>query len=122
MITDPDQIEALIQSTADLIEESGLDIALSRSVLERTPAGGVRHVNPEPLPAARRYFGTVSSDPPRVIREEGEQLVLRHVLVGMPGDDIKEKDTFQIGTRKFEVVEVDVNEGWQTKGWVTERA
>lgn len=123
MITDPDQIQALIESTETLIEEDGMDISVQRVQWERTPAGGVRRVGDStPQPPVRRFFGAASGTPPRVIRDEGEQLVVSHVLVGMPGDDIKEKDTFSVGARKFEVVEMDPNTSWHSKGWCVERA
>lgn len=122
MITDPDQVEALIESTEALIAEDGLDIALSRSAWVETPAGGVRPGASGPLPSVRRFFGAVTMEPARVVREEGEQLVLRHILVGMPGDDIKAKDSFTIDDRKYEVYEIDPNNTWQTKGWCIERA
>lgn len=122
MITDPAQVEALIQSTASLIEEDGMVVELLRSVWEETASGGIRRGTSVLQDPARRFFGAVTADPYRLLREEGEQIVLRHVLIGMPGDDIQEKDTFEVGGRQFEIVDVAPDKTWETRGWCVERA
>lgn len=114
-------IPDLIESTKDLIAFRGQDIALTASVGTRTNAGGVSRRPGEPRNPVRRYFAAVAADARRLVTFEGERLEIRHVLIGMPGDDIRENDTFSIGNRKFQVVEVDPNETFQKKGWVVER-
>jgi hypothetical protein len=123
MITDQDQLDALTQSTADLIEEDGLDVALWRVTFVPTPSGGVKRVDPEaPLAAVRRFFGSVTATPSINQREEGEFTLYRFVLIGMPGDDIEEHDYFLIDGQKYQVDEIDTDTAWQKKAWCSRRA
>lgn len=122
MITDPVELEELRKTTADLISESSVPIALSRSEYERVPGGGTRPLPPVAQDPVPRFFGAVTGDPRYVQLSEGEQVVSNHVIVGLPGDDIKEKDTFKIGTRTFLVVELEPDDSYQVKGWVVERS
>lgn len=122
MITDPTMLEELISTTEDLIEHDHVSVALTRSEWERVPGGGTRPKNPTPQEAKDRFFGAVTTDPRYVTLSEGEQVISNHVLIGLPGDDIKEKDTFKIGSRTFLVVEVEPDTSYQVKGWVIERS
>lgn len=122
MISDPVELEELRKTTEDLIAYDGRDIALTRHGTERVPGGGVRPIAPVVQPAVRRFFGAVTDDARYITLTEGEQVITRHVLVGLIGDDIQEKDTFQIGIRKFLVVEVATETEWETRAWVVERS
>lgn len=112
----------LIRSTRDLIAERGQQIALSRPQMTRTMAGGTARRPGAALNPVRRYFAGVSVDARRTTTLNGEVVVLNYVLIGLPGDDIQEKDEFTIRNRKFLVAEVDPNQDFQVKGWVTEYA
>lgn len=122
MISDPVELEELRKTTEDLIAYDGREIALVRHGTERVPGGGVRPIAPEVQDAVRRFFGAVAADARYVQLAEGEQVVTSHVLVGPIGDDIQEKDTFEIGTRKFLVVELATEMDWETRAWVVERS
>lgn len=123
MISDAVELSELVATTADLIEDNPTSIALLRVQWERTPAGGMRRVDPPALQVAKnRFFGSVIGDPVYVTRDEGEIVEARHVIVGMPGDDIQEKDTFKIGNRTFEIIAIHPERSWQVKGWVVERS
>ena len=122
MMTDEIELEELRKTTADLISEDSVAVALIRSEWTRVPGGGVKPGTPETLAAVPRFFGAVSTDPRIVTLAEGEQVVSNHVLVGLHTDTIKEKDTFKIGDRTFLVVEVEPDTSFQVKGWVVERS
>ncbi len=122
MISDAVEIAELRETTADLIADNPTTIALQRVVWQRTPSGGMSQTGNLSQPPKQRYFGAVRGDPTYVTREQGEVILARHVLVGLPGDDIQEKDTFSVGSRKFEVVEIHPDATWQTKAWVTEKS
>lgn len=122
MITDATELSELIQTTEDLIADDHVSIVLIRNTRERTPSGGQRPVVPVPQPAKDRYFGAVTGDPVQITRDEGEHALARHVIIGMPGDDIQEKDTFLLAGRKFEVYRIHPDQSYQVKGWVVERA
>lgn len=123
MISDPVELSELISTTADLIQDDPTMISLVRVEWQRTPSGGMRRLDPPTTkPAKARYFGAVIGDPVYVTRDEGEHILARHVIVGMPGDDIQQKDTFTLGGREFEVVQMHPERSWQTKGWVVERS
>lgn len=122
MITDPIELEELRQTTADLISEDSVSVALTRSTFERVPGGGVRPVNPQPLDPQTFFFGAVQTDPRYVQLTEGEQVISNHVLIGMPDADMKEKDTFTIGNRTFLIVEIEPDTSYQIKGWVVEKS
>lgn len=121
MITDETELSELIETTKDLIADDHVSIVLIRSTVERTPSGGTKMVGPTPQPAKDRYFGGVTGDPVQVTRDEGEFILARHVIIGLPGDDIQEKDHFVIGNRKFEVFSIHPDQSYQVKGWVIER-
>lgn len=120
MISDAAELSELIKTTEDLIVENGMEIILVRVVMERTPSGGVKRRDPTPQPPKRRYFGAVTQDPRIILDEKGDRVEARHVLVGPPEDDIKEKDTFKIGDRTFKVMELHPDVSYQTKAWVIE--
>lgn len=122
MISDPIELEELRKTTEDLIAYDGRDIALTRHGTERVPGGGVRPIAPVVKDAVRRFFGAVVADARYVTLTEGEQVITNHVLIGPVGDDIQEKDTFEVGTRKFLVVELATEMEWETRAWVVERS
>lgn len=120
MIADELELSELIATTLDLIAEQGMEVTLVRVEMERTDSGGVRRQNPDALDAKRRFFGAVTTDPRIIVNDQGDHVEARHVLVGPPGDDIVEKDTFQVGTRTFKVMEIHPDGSYQTKAWVIE--
>lgn len=120
MIRDAVELSELIETTKDLIEHNSWEITLIRSTWERTPSGGTRPVQPQALDPQTLYFGAVTGDSVMQLRAEGETVISRHVLVGLPGADIKEKDTFSIGTQKFKVVELAPDETYEKRAWVVE--
>lgn len=122
MISDQAELAELIATTKDLIESESTEIALIRNVPTRSPSGQLQKSVPDPQPAKRRYFAGVVADPVIYTRDEGQMVRAEHVIIGEPGDDIREGDTFQIGNRKFKVTEIHPDTSYQVKGWVVERA
>lgn len=114
-----------IQTTKDLIESEPTMISLKRSSpWVRTASGGRIRAEGEPtvLDPVARWFSGIVEDAHIVTRDEGEQIVCRHVLIGMPDDDVQEKDFFSVGERNFEVIEIHPARDFQTKAWCVERA
>lgn len=114
--------QAQLVQTKNLIRSFPSEIALTRSGTEtyRTGAGGIKTVNePVTLNAVTRYFAAVVGDPVLVLNASGERVVAEYVLIGLPGDDIKEYDEFQKWNQTFWVIKVDETTlSFQTKAWV----
>lgn len=114
-------IEENRKTTTDLISSEPTSVTLlRRPALVRTAAGGVRRDAPvTPQEARNRFFGGVTADVRRIVRETGQEVVTSHVLIGEHDDDIQEDDRFTIWNRNFRVVFVYPDRRWQTKAWVT---
>lgn len=122
MFGETETLDELIRTTSDLIAQDPIEISLKRFEWVRTSSGGqTRSGAPVELDPVPRFFAGVVADAVYVTRVEGEQIVCRHVIIGLPGDDIQQKDTFTVDGRNFEVVEIHPEKSFQTKGWVTEK-
>ena len=95
------------QTTADLIEQEGCDIALQRPAA-RVSDGAGGWVSPggpaTPQNAVRRFFSLVQYEPQDQQNTiVGERELVKFVLVGKFNDDIQEGDFFEFGDRKYTV-------------------
>lgn len=106
------QLQAKIRTTEKLIEVEGRMITLVRPPeAEDDGAGGriVPHGGAvTPMPPVRRYFGgkinnRMNNMPFEGANSVGEYLRVKSILVGMPGDDIKENDTFAVDGLTYHV-------------------
>lgn len=111
-----------IRQTAYLIEVDGRVISLIRAVEEDDGAGGTILSDPTPLPGVRRFFGSVSEDTREANTIPGTTITADYILIGMPGDVIKDEDEFMIGDRNFVVKWVDPNQDYQVKALVVTHA
>jgi hypothetical protein len=110
------------RTTLLMIEEEGQSVALHREgTFSRTVAGGmVKGGVPETFDAVRRYFGGVSRDHRLVVNWKGKDVQADHVLIGMPDDSMAEGDIFTLDGRDYEIVFINNDRRWETKGYVME--
>lgn len=112
----------LIRTTRQLLDYESYPIVFKRTEFIETAGGGLRRVDGDPDDTPiDLFFGAVAADPTLQVRLEGETLVVSHVLVGMPEDDIREKDEFTWENRNFRVVQVHPDRSFETRAWVVER-
>lgn len=69
----------------------------------------------EPEPKAR-FFSQTTPKESVLIKQEGKELLVDWVLVGLPGDDIREEDTFLVAGVEYKVWNVHDDKRWQVKG------
>lgn len=115
------EIEELTQTTKDLIDSEPIEITLIRETWTRKPGGGQVLSDPEEQDPITCWLSGLIEDAHIVTRDQGEQIVCRHVLVAMPGADVKEKDYFIVDGRNFLVAEIHPAREFQTKAWLYER-
>lgn len=111
----------LIRTTADLIASEPLTITLKFQEFTRTPSGGQQRGPVQSRDPKERFFSGVTQDASYITRDEGEMVRGEFVLIGMPDDDMEEKDFFFVGARRFEIVEVENDRTFQCKAWVNEK-
>jgi hypothetical protein len=111
----------LRKSTAALIKASPTPVSLMRKGEQvRTAAGGVRRVDdPIVLPEVPRYFGSTGVNPTVITTPNGNRISVGFVLIGLPGDDMQEDDTFVLEGETYRIIKIDpVTARYETKGWV----
>jgi|SRR6478736_34527 len=118
MTVDHVTLRERIAVTRSMIAEEGIPVALSRpSAPEPDGAGGfTRNDTPTPQNAVQRFLGYPTPDLNESLIEQGEYMPLRFVLVGMPGDDMSEGDTFEHQGRTFKVELIHPDKSYQVKG------
>jgi hypothetical protein len=116
------ELEALIESTLSLIEESPTMITLVREPdWEDDGAGGKRRSsgNDVALVPKGRFFQSIVEIPQFLLAMAGEWVRSWHVLVGPPGDDIRKDDKFTVDGNDYQVLYVDPEKRFQVKAFVT---
>ncbi len=112
-------IPFLIETTKTLIEIEPTMIQLTHQAarVDNGRGGLTTSGSPttEPTPKAR-FFSETTPKEQAVIKQEGKELVVDWVLVGMPGDDIRENDTFVVAGVQYKVWNVHDDKRWQVKG------
>lgn len=109
--------DAQIRQTAQLIHHRGQMIALSRPAASggeySTSDSGGQQINrvdpPESLAAVKRFFGLLAKRDVHSPQDmstplpQGDSHNILAVLVGLPGDDIRELDQFTVDGTVYEV-------------------
>lgn len=121
MFLGEEALEDMIQATADLIASEPITITLKYQSVTRTPAGGVKRGELLSRDPKVRFFSGIVPDAAYITRDEGEIVRGEFVLIGMPDDDMEQKDIFYVGARRFEIVEVESDRTFQCKAWVNEK-
>lgn len=106
-----------IEVTADLIREEGVKVALIRKVSTRTPAGGVIKGEQTTLPEVKRFFSGTTSDQRVLTNDSGTVVEGSYVLIGMPSDDIKAGDEFELFGNRYRVFKIHGDKRFQIKAW-----
>lgn len=111
-----------IRTTKLFIQEEGSFVALVREgTFSRTAAGGqVKGGIPQTFDPVKRFFAGVSRDNRLVLDWKGKKVEADHVLIGLPDDDMKPGDTFSLDGKNYEIVFVNNDHRWETKGYVIE--
>jgi hypothetical protein len=88
------ELAAQIRQTAAFIEADPVDLSVSRQTVSRVPGGGVR-VSGSPTTTTRRARLIPVGDTTEIGSPNGSSAERREwVLMGLPGLDIREGDTF----------------------------
>lgn len=122
--TSDTMLEALIQGTAQLIEEAPLLLSLTRrSEAQKDASGGHSPGAPVDLDPVRRTLVPIDPQSSSVANagDYGEEWRVLSTLVGMPGDDIQVNDTFVIDDIEHRVVFVFEDKTYQVKADVAVR-
>lgn len=113
--------DEMIRTTAGLIAGEPSEIRFIREEMTRTPAGGIVRSDPVLLDPQTFFFSGIVPDSTLAVRDEGEIVRADHVLVGMPGANIRAKDYFAYLERGFEVIQViEATQDFETRAWVKE--
>lgn len=115
------ELSELRKTTAVLIREDPTVVTITQAGTKaRTASGGMASVGAsETLDPVKRYFAPVSRDNRLEIDWKGRKVVASHILIGLRDDeDIKEGGTFLVEGEKYEIVFVNRDRRWQTKGYV----
>lgn len=121
LLSSAKMIPALIQSTATIIAQEGRTIVLERPG-DPVPdgAGGFRPADPPTVaqPPLRLYYSGIAGvrfNPVEHYSEQGENMRVRAVIIGMPDDDIREGDRFTVDGFTFVINFMHPNREYQTK-------
>lgn len=122
-MTDPDELELLLETTKTLIEHDPETIVIERKPKKQRkpdgtlarPAGESSTLDPQIL-----FFSGVKSDDRREITVNGELILADYILVGLPDADFEEHDEFAVWGRRFRIAEEHRPNAYERKAWCVE--
>lgn len=119
-----DSTRQQIRLTERMIAQDGIEVALSRPPSYTDDGAGGKSAPVGSLvlqPSKRRYIGgkinnRMNNLPVETFSASGEMQILRVVIIGPPGDDIRERDEFTWRGATYSVDFIDdFTLTWQTK-------
>ena len=119
-----EMLDALQESTRDLISEEGQMITLWRAPgpVPDGEGGFTPGGQPVPLTSAKRFFGATPDNGEMVVTSEGQQFKATYVLVGTENDDIRDGDHFFVNGRKYIVRFVSDEKDYEKLAYVVRYA
>jgi hypothetical protein len=124
MTLDPDELQAQIEQTAEFIAADPTTITLIPRT-KVTTAGGVKFTDQAPRKPQEFKIvaqgGLVSGTARPVVTVDGVERTVEFTLIGMPAAQIARYDYWVEGGIRFEVLEVQPFEEYQTKALVERR-
>lgn len=111
------------KSTEAFIDENPVDVRFIRTPRVRTSAGGWVDGAPISLDPQRvRLVNQQGYLADRRINEQGDVIVPRYMVIGMPGTDMRKGDTFTIEDVEYRINSVNTSPPYAVRGEAFENA
>lgn len=104
--------------TASFIAADTMSVVLMRSVPGPDGEGGTVLGAPSPLPAQVMRLIPLQDGAPELMTSDGVQISPTYILMGAWDADMQRGDRFTVGTGHYEVVSINQNRQYETKGEV----
>jgi hypothetical protein len=104
--------------TEQFIKADSLEIVLYRSTPVADGKGGYTHSAPAPLPAQTMRLIPLGDGATERLTANGQAVSPQYMLMGLYDADMQRFDSFTVGNDRYDVVFVNENRQYETKGEV----
>lgn len=115
------ELSALRKGTVAFIKADANTFVLARSMFVDDGAGGHSRGAPSQLPPQLMRLIPLQDGSTLQLTADGEQIEPSYMLMGTWDADMERWDTFELGGRRYEIVSVNQNRQYETKGEVVYR-